>query len=74
MLTLNKEIMKRKLNIVELKQGGDYDTLTLKIDNNLEIEISNFDDVITIDYNKITLNAEGFEVVENKRSSNFTKE
>ena len=74
MLTLNKEIMQRKINIVELKQGGDYDTLTLKIDNNLEIEILNFDDVITIDYNKITLNAEGFEVVENKRSSNFTKE
>ena len=74
MLTLNKEIMQRKINIVELKQGGDYDTLTIKIDNNLEIEIGNFDDMITIDYNKITLNAEGFEVVENKRSSNFTKE
>ena len=66
--------MQRKINIVELKQGGDYDTLTIKIDNNLEIEIGNFDDMITIDYNKITLNAEGFEVVENKRSSNFTKE
>ena len=66
--------MQRKINIVELKQGGDCDTLTIKIDNNLEIEIGNFDDMITIDYNKITLNAEGFEVVENKRSSNFTKE
>ena len=66
--------MQRKINIVELKQGGDYDTLTIKIDNNLEIEIGNFDDMITIDYNKITLNAKGFEVVENKRSSNFTKE
>ena len=74
MLTLNKEIMQRKINIVELKQGGDYDTLTLKIDNNLEIEIDNFDNGITIDINKITLNAEGFEVIENKRNYNFTKE
>ena len=65
--------MKRKINIVELKQGGDYDTLTLKIDNNLEIEISNLDDMIIVDYNKITLNAKGFEVVENKSSSNFVK-
>ena len=65
--------MKRKINIVELKQGGDCDTLTLKIDNNLEIEISNFDNEITIDINKITLNANGFEVVENKSSSSFVK-
>ena len=66
--------MTRKIDILELKQGGDYDILKLKIDNNLEIEIGNFDDQITVDYNKITLNAKGFEVVENKRSSNFTKE
>jgi|TARA_R100000482_G_C5127821_1_gene149836 hypothetical protein len=66
--------MARKIDILELKQGGDYDILKLKIDDNLEIEIGNFDDQITVDYNKITLNAKGFEVVENKRSSNFTKE
>jgi len=66
--------MKRKINIVELKQGGDYDTLTLKIDNNLEIEIVNFNTKINININKITLNAEGFEVIENKRSSDFKKE
>lgn len=65
--------MKKKINIIELKQGGDCDTLTLKIDNNLEIEISNFDDEITIDINKITLNANGFEVVGNKSSSSFVK-
>ena len=65
--------MERKINIVELKQGGDCDTLTLKIDNNLEIEILNFDNEITIDINKITLNANGFEVVENKSSSSFFK-
>ena len=65
--------MKRKINIVELKQGGDCDTLTLKIDNNLEIEISNFDGAITIDINKITLTSDGFEVVENKSSSSFAK-
>ena len=65
--------MERKINIVELKQGGDYDTLTLKIDNNLEIEITNFDNEITIDINKITLNPDGFEVVENKSSSSFVK-
>ena len=65
--------MQRQINIVELKQGGDCDTLTLKIDNNLEIEISNFDNEITIDINKITLNANGFEVVENKSSSSFVK-
>jgi len=61
------------INIVELKQGGDCDIITLKIDNNLEIEITNFDGEITIDINKITLNAEGFEVIENKRSSSFVK-
>ena len=66
--------MARKIDILELKQGGDYDILKLKIDDNLEIEIGNFDDQITVDYNKITLNAKGFEVVKNKRSSNFTKE
>ena len=33
--------MQRKINIVELKQGGDYDTLKLKIDNNLEIACGN---------------------------------
>jgi len=65
--------MQRQINIVELKQGGDCDTLTLKIDNNLEIEILNFDNEITIDINKITLNANGFEVVENKSSSSFVK-
>ena len=65
--------MERQINIIELKQGGDCDTITLKIDNNLEIEISNFDDEITIDINKITLNANGFEVVENKSSSSFVK-
>ena len=65
--------MERQINIVELKQGGDYSTLTLKIDNNLEIEITNFNDEITIGINKITLNANGFEVVENKSSSSFVK-
>jgi len=65
--------MKRKINIVELKQGGDCDTLTLKIDNNLEIEITNFDNEIIIDILKITLNPDGFEVVENKSSSSFVK-
>ena len=65
--------MERQINIVELKQGGDCDTITLKIDNNLEIEISNFDNEITIDINKITINANGFEVVENKSSSSFVK-
>jgi hypothetical protein len=73
MLTLNKEIMKRQINIVELKQGGDCDTLKLKIDNNLEIEIGNFDGEITIDINKITLTSDGFEVVGNKSSSSFVK-
>ena len=68
-----KRQLNRQINIVELKQGGVYDALTLKIDNNLEIEISNFDDEITIDINKITLNANGFEVVENKSSSSFVK-
>ena len=65
--------MERKINIAEYIQDGDYDTLTLKIDNNLEIEIRNFDGEITIDINKITLNADGFEVVENKSSSSFVK-
>ena len=65
--------MERQINIVELKQGGDYDTLTLKIDNNLEIEILNLNSTINIDINKITLNTEGFEVVENKSSSSFVK-
>ena len=68
-----KRQLNRQINIVELKQGGVYDALTLKIDNNLEIEITNFDNEITIDINKITLNTEGFEVVENKSSSSFVK-
>ena len=58
------------INIIELKQGGDCDTITLKIDNNLEIEISNFDDEITIDINKITIEGE---LIENKSSSSFVK-
>ena len=65
--------MERKINIIELKQGGDCDTITLKIDNNLEIEITNFDNEITIDINKITLTSDGFEVIENKSSSSFVK-
>ena len=68
-----KRQLNRQINIVELKQGGVYDALTLKIDNNLEIEILNLNSSITIDINKITLNTEGFEVVENKSSSSFVK-
>ena len=68
-----KRQLNRQLNIVELKQGGVYDALTLKIDNNLEIEILNLNGRINIDINKITLNPEGFEVVENKSSSSFVK-
>ena len=69
-----KRQLNRQLNIIELKQGGVYDALTVKIDNNLEIEIVNFNTKINININKITLNAEGFEVIENKRSSDFKKE
>ena len=68
-----KSQLNRQINIVELKQGGVYDALTLKIDNNLEIEILNLNWRINIDINKITLNTEGFEVVENKSSSSFVK-
>ena len=68
-----KRQLNRQINIVELKQGGVYDALTLKIDNNLEIEILNLNSSINIDINKITLNTEGFEVVENKSSSSFVK-
>ena len=68
-----KRQLNRQINIVELKQGGVYDALTLKIDNNLEIEILNLNSTINIDINKITLNTEGFEVVENKSSSSFVK-
>ena len=68
-----KRQLNRQINIVELKQGGVYDALTLKIDNNLEIEILNLNCRINIDINKITLNTEGFEVVENKSSSSFVK-
>ena len=68
-----KRQLNRQINIVELKQGGVYDALTLKIDNNLEIEILNLNSSINIDINKITLNTEGFEVVEYKSSSSFVK-
>ena len=49
-----KRQLNRQINIVELKQGGVYDALTLKIDNNLEIEILNLNSSINIDINKIT--------------------
>ena len=76
MLTLNKEIMKRKINIVELKQGGDCDTLTISLDDKKEITITNFDDEIFIYVDDIIFNDKGFRVDEigNVFSKSFKKE
>ena len=40
--------MERQINIVELKQGGDCDTITIELDDKKEITITNFDDEIFI--------------------------
>jgi hypothetical protein len=76
MLTLNKEIMERKINIVKLTQGGDCDTLTISLDDKKEITITNFDDEIFIYVDDVIFNAKGFRVDEigNVFSKSFKKE
>jgi len=68
--------MERKINIVELKQGGDCDTITISLDDKKEITITNFDDKIFIYVDDIIFNNKGFRVDEigNIFSKSFNKE
>tara|TARA_R100001594_G_scaffold30233_1_gene56500 strand:- start:1415 stop:1615 length:201 start_codon:yes stop_codon:yes gene_type:complete len=54
--------MERQINIVELKQGGDCDTITIELDDKKEITITNFDDEIFIYVNDVIFNDKGFRV------------
>ena len=68
--------MQRQINIVELKQGGDCDTITISLDDKKEITITNFDDKIFIYVDDIIFNNKGFRVDEigNIFSKSFNKE